>query len=119
LDDGIAIFLAFRSSAFIPYFRGMQLHRDETGLGWLLAAFRLGGSTGAVTVAQWARCVIAVRLWLSAEWYSSRPLSPSAIRTSFGCRSVCSLWRDNSAILMISSFNVAIQHLASDQMRAA
>ena len=36
---------------FIPYFAKIQLHSDETGLGWLMAASGLGAVLGAVTVA--------------------------------------------------------------------
>ena len=48
---GVASFLGIPFITFIPYFARMQLHRGETGLGWLLAASGLGAVLGAVTVA--------------------------------------------------------------------
>ena len=43
----VSSFLALPFITFIPYFARMQLHTDETGLGWLMAASGFGACAGS------------------------------------------------------------------------
>jgi len=102
---------------FIPYFVRVQLHAGETGLGWLLAASGLGAVLGAVTVA--ARGTLRHRgavVTLGGLFFFSAIIL-FCYSHSFALSQCLLLVEGFSAILMISSFNVAIQHLASDEMR--
>ena len=102
---------------FIPYFAKVQLNVGESGLGWLLAGSGLGAVLGAMTVAVLGTirhrgkvlslCGVvffAVIICFSySQWF---PLSE--------CLAILEGY---SGILMISCFNVSIQHLSSDEMR--
>jgi len=102
---------------FIPYFARIQLHTDETGLGWLMAASGLGAVCGAVTVAALGKvrhrgAVVTIG---GVAFFSA--IIAFCYSHTFALSQCLLLVEGYSAILMISSFNVAIQHLASDQMR--
>jgi MFS family permease len=114
---GTASFFAIPFITFIPYFARIQLHVGETGLGWLMAASGLGAVLGAVTVA--ARGTLRHRgtvVTVGGVVFFSAIIAFSYSRI-FVLSQCLLLFEGYSAILMISSFNVAIQHLASDQMR--
>jgi MFS family permease len=113
----VASFLSIPFLTFIPYFARIQLHTGETGLGWLLASSGLGAVLGAVTVAargsfrhRGAVIVVAGLFFFSA-------IIGFCYSHSFALSQCLLLVEGYSAILMISSFNVAIQHLSSDEMR--
>ena len=113
----VASFLGIPFITFIPYFVRVQLHSGETGLGWLLAASGLGAVLGAVTVA--ARGTLRHRgtvVTIGGLVFFSAIISFCYSR-SFVLSQCLLLAEGYSAILMISSFNVAIQHLSSDEMR--
>ena len=113
----VVSFLAIPFITFIPYFVRVQLHAGETGLGWLLAASGLGAVLGAVTVA--ARGTLRHRgkvVTLGGLLFFSAIIS-FCYSHSFVLSQCLLLVEGFSAILMISSFNVAIQHLSSDEMR--
>lgn len=102
---------------FIPYFAKVQLNAGESGLGWLLAASGLGAVLGAMTVAVAGmirrRGVVltfaGVVFFLAIIGFSySRSIALSE----------CLAFVEGfSGIMMISCFNVSIQHLSSDEMR--
>lgn len=102
---------------FIPYFAKIQLHSDETGLGWLMAASGLGAVLGAVTVAALGRLRHRGRVVTGGGIVFFSAIIAVCYSHSFLLSQCVLLFEGYSAILMISSFNVAIQHLASDQMR--
>ncbi len=113
----VVSFLGIPYLTFIPYFAKDQLHAGETGLGWLLACSGLGAVLGAVTVA--ARGVIRHRGTMLTGcgilfFLAIIGFSYSHIFALSGCMAFC---EGASGILMISCFNVSIQHLASDEMR--
>jgi MFS family permease len=114
---GTASFFGIPFITFIPYFARMQLHVGETGLGWLMAASGLGAVFGAVTVA----ALGTLRHRGTVVTVGGVVFFSAIIAFSYSHIFVLSqcllLFEGYSAILMISSFNVAIQHLASDQMR--
>jgi MFS family permease len=102
---------------FIPYFAKEQLHSGETGLGFLMACSGLGAVLGAVTVA--AAGVIRRRGLLLTGcgvgfFLAIIGFSYSHIFALSCCLAFC---EGASGILMISCFNVSIQHLSSDEMR--
>ncbi len=114
---GTVSFFGIPFITFIPYFARIQLHTSETGLGWLMAASGLGAVLGAVTVA--AKGTLRHRgtvVTVGGVVFFSAIIAFSYSHI-FVLSQCLLLFEGYSAILMISSFNVAIQHLASDQMR--
>ncbi len=102
---------------FIPYFARIQLHTDESGLGWLMAGSGAGAVMGAVTVA-----------WLGKIHHRGYVIAISGIVFFGAIIGVCYSQNFNlsaglllvegySAIMMISSVNIGIQQLSSNQMR--
>jgi len=102
---------------FIPYFAKVQLNAGESGLGWLLAGSGLGAVLGAMTVAVsgvirhrgkvLSLCGVIFFAVIICFSYSEK----------FALSECLALLEGYSGILMISCFNVSIQHLSSDEMR--
>jgi len=114
---GVASFLTIPLLTFIPYFARDELHAGESGLGWLLACSGAGAVLGAVTVA-WQGTIrhrgtvvslvgAGVMAVVVAFCYSH----------SFVLSEFLMLLEGFGMILTISSVNVAMQHLSSDEMR--
>jgi len=114
---GVVSFLAVPFLTFIPYFARIQLGVGETGLGWLMAASGLGAVCGAVTVAALGKLRHRGRVVTIGGVVFFSAIISFSYSHSFVLSQCVLLFEGYSAILMISSFNVAIQHLASDQMR--
>lgn len=102
---------------FIPYFAKIQLNAGEKGLGWLLAASGLGAVLSAMTVA-----------FLGVLRHRGSVLTLTGVvfflaiigfcySHSFALSECLAFVEGYNAILMVSCFNVSIQHLASDEMR--
>jgi MFS family permease len=110
-------FLGIPFLTFIPYFAKVQLHTGESGLGWLLAGSGLGAVLGAMTVAVLGvlrhRGVVVtcggVVFFLAIIGFSSSHI--------FALSECLAFLEGFSGILMVSCFNVSIQHLSSDEMR--
>jgi predicted MFS family arabinose efflux permease len=102
---------------FIPYFAKIQLHAGESGLGWLLAASGSGAVLGAMSVAVLGvirrrgvvLTVTGIVFFLAIIGFS--------FSQSFAISVCLAFFEGCSGILMISCFNVSIQHLSSDEMR--
>jgi MFS family permease len=102
---------------FIPYFAKVQLNAGESGLGWLLAGSGLGAVLGAMTVASMGLlrhrgrvitvCGVIFFLAIIGFCYSH----------SFVLSECLAFVEGFNGILMISCFNITIQHLSSDEMR--
>jgi MFS family permease len=114
---GVSSLLTMPFLTFIPYFARDQLHSGESGLGWLLACSGAGAVLGAVTVA-WqgqirhrgtviALCGAGVMAVVIVFCYSH----------SFALSQFLMFLEGFGMILTISSVNVAMQHLSSDEMR--
>ncbi len=112
-----ASFLGIPFLTFIPYFARMELRVGETGLGWLMAASGLGAVLGAVTVAALGTVRHRGRVVTMGGVVFFSVIVAFCYSHTFLLSQCLLLVEGYSAILMISSFNVAIQHLASDQMR--
>ena len=102
---------------FIPYFAKVQLHSGESGLGWLMAASGFGAVLGAMTVAtlgviRHRGVVVTV---CGVLFFSS--IIGFSYSHSFGLSQCLGFVEGYNGILMISCFNVSIQHLSSDEMR--
>lgn len=113
----VSSFLVFPFITFIPYFARMQLHVGETGLGWLMAASGLGAVLGAVTVA--ARGTLRHRgqvLTIAGLVFFTSVIGLCLSHT-FWLSQCFVLVEGYFSMVMISSFNVAMQHLCSDEMR--
>jgi MFS family permease len=114
---GWASFLGIPFITFIPYFARMRLHAGEAGLGWLMAASGFGAVLGAVTVAARGTLRHRGRVVTVAGVVFFSAIVAFCYSQTFILSQCLLLFEGYSAILMISSFNVAIQHLASDPMR--
>jgi MFS family permease len=113
----VVSFLGIPFLTFIPYFAKVQLHAGETGLGWLMACSGLGAVLGAVTVA--AKGVIRHRGRVLTAcgvifFLAIIGFSYSRVFALSECLAFC---EGSSGILMISCFNISVQHLSSDEMR--
>ena len=113
----VVSFLAMPFITFIPYFAKIQLNAGETGLGWLLACSGTGSVLGALTIAVIGNIrrrgpvltVGGVVFFLAIMGFSeSHRFAVSGFLAAF---------EGYSGILMISCFNISLQHLSSDQMR--
>jgi MFS family permease len=102
---------------FIPYFAKVQLNVGESGLGWLMACSGLGAVLGAMTVA--VAGVIRRRGVVLTGTGIIFFLAIIGICYSqwFALSACLSFFEGFNGILMISCFNVSIQHLSSDEMR--
>lgn len=113
----VVSFLGIPYLTFIPYFAKVQLNAGESGLGWLLACSGMGAVLGAVTVA--ARGVIrhrgAVLTFCGVAFFAS--IIGFSYSYRFAVSECLAFCEGYSGILMISCFNVSIQHLSSDEMR--
>ncbi len=112
-----ASFFGLPFITFIPYFARMELHANETGLGWLMAASGLGALLGAITVAALGTVRHRGRVVTVGGVMFFSAIIAFSYSHVFVLSQCLLLVEGYSAILMISSFNVAIQHLATDQMR--
>ncbi len=103
--------------SFIPFFARNQLGTDARGLGWLLASSGAGAVAAAVTVAALGN----VRHRGMVITLSSMAVMLVVIGFCFTQRfalAVCLMPLEGyGMILTISSVNVAMQHLSSDEMR--
>jgi MFS family permease len=102
---------------FIPYFAKVQLNAGASGLGWLMAASGLGAVVGALTVASVGVLRHRGRVLTCAGVVFFLSIIGFCYSHSFRASEILALFEGYSGILMISCFNVSIQHLSSDQMR--
>jgi MFS family permease len=102
---------------FIPYFAKIQLNAGESGLGWLLACSGTGSVLGAVTIAVLGNIrrrgpvltIAGVVFFLAIIAFSES--------RRFALSGFLAIFEGYSGIMMISCFNVSLQHLSSDEMR--
>jgi MFS family permease len=110
-------FLGLPFITFIPYFAKIQLNVGESGLGWLMAASGTGSVLGAMTIAVLGNIrrrgtvltFAGVLFFLAIVGFSESH--------RFALSECLAFFEGFSGILMISCFNVSIQHLSSDAMR--
>ncbi len=113
----VVSFLVIPFITFIPFFAKIQLHTGESGLGWLMAASGLGAVLGAVTIAALGTFRHRGKVVVIAGMFFFFAIIGFCYSTNFALSQGLALVEGYSAILMISCFNVAIQHLSSDEMR--
>jgi MFS family permease len=102
---------------FIPYFAKIQLHAGESGLGWLLACSGTGSVLGAVTIAVLGQIRRRGPVLTVAGVVFFAAIMAFSESHRFAFSAVLAFFEGFSGILMISCFNVSIQHLSSDEMR--
>lgn len=102
---------------FIPYFAKVQLNAGASGLGWLMAGSGLGAVLSAMTVATMGVLRHRGKVLTFAGVFFFLTIIGFSFSRSFALSQVLALFEGYSGILMISCFNVSIQHLASDEMR--
>jgi MFS family permease len=113
----VVSFLAMPFITFIPYFAKIQLNAGESGLGWLLACSGTGSVLGAVTIAVMGNIrrrgpvltVAGVVFFVAIMAFSES--------NRFALSEFLAVFEGFSGILMISCFNISLQHLSSDEMR--
>ncbi|HEY1987467.1 MAG TPA: MFS transporter [Terracidiphilus sp.] len=102
---------------FIPYFAKVQLNAGESGLGWLLAASGFGAVLGAMSMAVLGNIRHrGIVLTLTGVVFFTAIIG-FCYSQKFALSEVLAFFEGFSGILMISCFNVSIQHLSSDEMR--
>jgi len=102
---------------FIPYFAKVQLNAGESGLGWLLAASGFGAVLGAMTVAIAGMIRHRGRVLTVAGVIFFLAIIGFSESHSFALSECLAFFEGYCGIMMISCFNVSIQHLSSDEMR--
>jgi predicted MFS family arabinose efflux permease len=102
---------------FIPYFAKVQLNAGESGLGWLLAASGFGAVLGAMTVAIAGMIRHRGRVLTVAGTIFFLAIIGFSESRSFALSECLAFFEGYCGIMMISCFNVSIQHLSSDEMR--
>ena len=112
-----ASLFGFPFITFIPYFAKVQLGVGESGLGWLMACSGFGSVLGALTVAVSGNIRHRGRVLSGTGVAFFAAIIGFSYSTHFGVSAVLAFCEGFFGILMISCFNVSIQHLSSDQMR--
>lgn len=103
--------------AFIPFFARNQLGTDARGLGWMLASSGAGAVTAAITVA-WIGNVRHRGIVITLSSMAVMLVVIGVCFTHSFALALCLMPLEGyGMILTISSVNVAMQHLASDEMR--
>jgi MFS family permease len=113
----VTSFLVIPFITFIPFFARMQLNVGETGLGWLLAFSGFGSVAGAITVAAAGAIRHRGKVVVIAGLFFFSAIIGFCYSHVFALSAFFALIEGFSGILMISCFNIAIQHLSSDEMR--
>ncbi|HEU5457021.1 MAG TPA: MFS transporter [Terracidiphilus sp.] len=113
----VVSFLGIPFLTFIPYFAKVQLNLGASGLGWLLACSGLGAVLGAMTIA--VKGVIRRRgqVLTGCGILFFAAIIGICYSYSFALSASLALVEGYNGILMISCFNVSLQHLSSDEMR--
>jgi len=102
---------------FIPYFAKVQLGVGESGLGWLMACSGIGAVLAAMIVA--TSGVIRHRgilVTITGILFFLAIIGFSYSRW-FALSECLAFVEGFNGILMVSCFNISIQHLSSDEMR--
>jgi MFS family permease len=112
-----ASLLGFPFLTFIPYFAKVQLNAGESGLGWLLAGSGLGAVLGAMTVAFVGTLRHRGAVLTGAGVVFFLAIIGFSYSRVFALSECLAFFEGYCGIMMISCFNVSIQHLSSDEMR--
>jgi predicted MFS family arabinose efflux permease len=112
-----ASFFGFPFITFIPYFAKVQLNAGESGLGWLLACSGCGSVLGAMTIAVSGVIRHRGRVLTGCGVVFFSAIIGFSFSQRFGLSECFAFFEGFCGILMISCFNVSIQHLSSDEMR--
>jgi MFS family permease len=112
-----ASFFGFPFITFIPYFAKVQLHAGESGLGWLLACSGVGSVLGAMTIAISGVIRHRGRVLTGCGVVFFAAIIGFSYSHVFAVSQALAFFEGFCGILMISCFNVSIQHLSSDAMR--
>jgi MFS family permease len=102
---------------FIPYFAREQLHIGASGLGWLLAGSGSGAVLGAMTVAWQGMIRHRGRVVAFGGALGMAVVIAFCYTHFFALNELLMFAEGFVMIRTISAFNVAIQHLSSDEMR--
>jgi MFS family permease len=109
--------LGFPFLSFIPYFAKIQLHAGASGLGWLMACSGLGAVLAAMTVAVMGVIRHRGRVVTIFGIAFFAAIICFCLSHMFLLSAVLALFEGYCGIVMVSCFNVSMQHLASDEMR--
>jgi predicted MFS family arabinose efflux permease len=112
-----ASFFGFPFITFIPYFAKVQLNAGERGLGFLLACSGVGSVLGAMTIAISGVIRHRGRVLTGCGVVFFAAIIGFSYSRVFALSEGLAFFEGFCGILMISCFNVSIQHLSSDAMR--
>jgi len=113
----VVSFLFIPFITFIPYFAREQLHVNASGLGWLMAGSGTGAVLGAMTVA-WQGMIRHRGRVIAFGGAIGMAVVVAFCYTHFFAVNELLMFAEGFVMIRtISAFNVAIQHLSSDEMR--
>ncbi|HVC46854.1 MAG TPA: MFS transporter [Terracidiphilus sp.] len=113
----VVSFLGIPFLTFIPFFAKVQLKADASGLGWLLACSGLGAVLGAMTVAVMGVIRRRGQVLTICGILFFAAIIGFCYSYTFRLSECLAFVEGFNGILMISCFNVSLQHLSSDEMR--
>ena len=114
---GVLSFLFIPFITFIPFFAREQLHVDASGLGWLMAGSGTGAVLGALTIAWQGMIRHRGKVIAFGGMVGMAVVVAFCYSRWFALSEVLTFCEGFVMIRTISAFNVAFQHLSSDEMR--
>jgi MFS family permease len=102
---------------FIPYFAKNAVHADERGLGLLMACSGLGAFISAASVAYVGKIRERGRVIVISGLIGSAAVITICYAHSFALFAAMQLVEGAALVLMVSTVNITVQQLSSDEMR--
>jgi MFS family permease len=102
---------------FVPYFAKNILHTDERGLGFLMAFSGLGAFLAALTIAQLGAIRHRGIVIIASGLFVMAAVIGFCYSHSFAFSAAMQLCEGYGMIMTISTVNVAMQQLSSNEMR--
>jgi MFS family permease len=113
----VVSFLGIPFLTFIPFFAKVQLNVGASGLGWLMACSGLGAVLGAMTIAVMGVIRRRGQVLTVCGILFFAAIIGFCYSHTFALSACLAFVEGFNGILMISCFNVSLQHLSSDEMR--
>jgi MFS family permease len=113
----IGSLLAVPYLTFVPYFARDVLHRDERGLGLLMACSGVGSFFGAVTIAYFTNIQRRGKFVVRAGAGLFAAIIGFTFSRSFWLSGLLLAAAGYLMIIMVATINSLLQHLAEDHMR--
>jgi len=114
---GIGSLLAVPYLTFVPYFARDVLHRDERGLGILMACSGVGSFFGAVTIAYFTHIRRRGKFVVRGGAGLFAAIIAFTFSRNFWLSGLFLMAAGYLMIIMVATINSLLQHLAEDHMR--